>query len=144
MLIDRDRAASIECANAHLRNRRLQRFNVRGLVEPRAVVLWHALAHHLKRMMALNFVFAARQDAGGRRGTRLRPARPPQSTQRKHAPTSELRLESARHAQPQRNRVSIGRTHRGSSDVHKLSVHPDQLLVDELLDASARQFTPIP
>ena len=62
-LIDRDRAASIECANAHLRNRGLQRLKVRGLVEPRAVVLWHALARHLKRMMALNFAFAARQAA---------------------------------------------------------------------------------
>ena len=62
-LIDKDRAASIECANARLRNRGLQRFNLRGLVEPRAVVLWHALARHLKRMMALNFAFAARQAA---------------------------------------------------------------------------------
>ena len=57
--IYKERAASIECANAHLRNRGLQRFNVRGLCKARAVLLWHALAHNLKRMMALNFAFAA-------------------------------------------------------------------------------------
>lgn len=54
----KQRAASIECTNAHLRNRGLQRFNVRGLSKARAVLLWHALAHNLKRMMALNFAFA--------------------------------------------------------------------------------------
>ena len=58
-LIYKDRAASIECTNAHLRNRGLQRFNVRGLMKARAVLLWHPLAHKLKRMMALNFAFAA-------------------------------------------------------------------------------------
>ena len=57
--IYKDRAASIECANAHLRNRGLQRFNVRGLMKARAVLLCHALVHNLKRMMALNFAFAA-------------------------------------------------------------------------------------
>ena len=57
--IYKERAASIECTNAHLRNRGLQRFNVRGLPKARAVLLWHALAHNLKRMMALNFAFAA-------------------------------------------------------------------------------------
>jgi transposase len=49
--IYKERAASIECANAHLRNRGLQRFNVRGLSKARAVLLWHALAHNLKRML---------------------------------------------------------------------------------------------
>jgi transposase len=58
-LIYKERAASIECTNAHLRNRGLQRFNVRGLIKARAVLLWHALAHNLKRMMALNFALAA-------------------------------------------------------------------------------------
>jgi transposase len=58
-LIYKERAASIECTNAHLRNRGLQRFNVRGLIKARAVLLWHALAHNLKRMMALNFAFVA-------------------------------------------------------------------------------------
>lgn len=56
--IYKERAASIECTNAHLRNRGLQRFNVRGLTKARAVLLWHALAHNLKRMMAMNFAFA--------------------------------------------------------------------------------------
>lgn len=56
--IYKDRAASIECTNAHLRNRGLQRFNVCGLSKARAVLLWHALAHNLKRMMTLNFAFA--------------------------------------------------------------------------------------
>ena len=58
-LIYKERAASIECTNAHLRNRGLQRLNVRSLIKARAVLLWHALAHNLKRMMALNFAFAA-------------------------------------------------------------------------------------
>ena len=58
-LIYKDRAASIECTNAHLRNRGLQRFNVRGLNKARAVLLWHALAHNLKRMMASSFSFAS-------------------------------------------------------------------------------------
>jgi transposase len=57
--IYKERAASIECTNAHLRNRGLQRFNVRGLTKARAVLLWHALAHNLKRMMAMNLAFAA-------------------------------------------------------------------------------------
>ena len=57
--IYKDRAASIECTNAHLRNRGLQRFNVRGLCKARAVLLWHALAHNLKRMMAMKVAFAA-------------------------------------------------------------------------------------
>ena len=48
-----------QCTNAHLRNPSLQRFNVRGLNKARAVLLWHALPHNLKRMMALNFAFAA-------------------------------------------------------------------------------------
>ena len=57
-LIYKERAASIECTNAHLRNHGLQCFNVRGLVKARAVLLWHALAHNLKRTMALNFALA--------------------------------------------------------------------------------------
>ena len=56
-LIYKQRAASIECTNAQLRNRGLLRFNVRGLIKSRAVLLWHALAHNLKRMMTLNFAF---------------------------------------------------------------------------------------
>ena len=51
------RAASVECANAQLRRRRLDRFNVRGLIKARAVLLWHALAHNLMRMRSLNIAF---------------------------------------------------------------------------------------
>ena len=57
--IYKERAASIECTNAHLRNRGLQRLNVRSLCKVRAVLLWHALAHNLQRMMSLNIAFAA-------------------------------------------------------------------------------------
>lgn len=47
------RGASVECANAQLRRRGLQRFNVCGAVKARAVLLWHALAHNLMRMRSL-------------------------------------------------------------------------------------------
>lgn len=47
------RAASVECANAQLRRRGLHRFNVRGTVKARAILLWHALAHNLMRVAAL-------------------------------------------------------------------------------------------
>ena len=57
--IYKERAASIECTKAHLRNRSLQRLNVRSLCKARAVLRWHALAHNLKRMMSLNSAFAA-------------------------------------------------------------------------------------
>jgi transposase len=41
------RSASVECANAHARNRRLWQFPVRGLKKVRAIALWHALAHNI-------------------------------------------------------------------------------------------------
>lgn len=47
------RAASVECANAQLRRRGLHRFNVCGTVKARAILLWHALAHNLMRVAAL-------------------------------------------------------------------------------------------
>jgi transposase len=53
------RGATVECANAQLRRRGLSRFNVRGLVKARAVLLWHALAHNLMRMRSLNIALAA-------------------------------------------------------------------------------------
>jgi transposase len=53
------RGASVECANAQLRRRGLNRFNVCGLAKARAVLLWHALAHNLMRMRSLNIAFAA-------------------------------------------------------------------------------------
>jgi transposase len=52
------RAATVECANAQLRRRGLDRFHVRGLLKARAVLLWHALAHNLMRMRSLNIAFA--------------------------------------------------------------------------------------
>jgi len=58
-LIYKERAASVECVNAHLRNRGLRQFNVYGRLKARAVVLWHALAHNLARMLSLGFAFAA-------------------------------------------------------------------------------------
>jgi len=51
------RGASVECANAQLRRRGLTHFNVRGKIKTKAVLLWHALAHNLMRMRALNIAF---------------------------------------------------------------------------------------
>lgn len=52
--IYRERAASVECANARCRQRGLCQFPVRGLVKARAVALWHALAHNLIRACSLS------------------------------------------------------------------------------------------
>ena len=57
--IDRDRASTIECVNAHARRRGLTRPSVRGTVKARAVALWHALAHALARIIALPAGLAA-------------------------------------------------------------------------------------
>lgn len=54
--IYKERGASVECANAQLRRRDLWRFDVCGLVKARAVLLWHALAHNLQRMISLDLV----------------------------------------------------------------------------------------
>jgi len=51
--IYKERAATIECVNAQIRNRGLRQFLVRGLDKVRAVVLWHALAHNLRVAMTL-------------------------------------------------------------------------------------------
>jgi transposase len=53
------RSASVECVNAQLRRRGLTHFNVRGKIKAKAVLLWHALAHNLMRMSALNMAFEA-------------------------------------------------------------------------------------
>ena len=50
--IYRDRAATIECVNAHARRRGLTAMPVRGLAKVRAIALWHALAHNLARIIA--------------------------------------------------------------------------------------------
>ena len=52
--IYKQRAATAECVNAQARNRGLRQFRVRGMLKAKAVVLWHALAHNLSRMMNPN------------------------------------------------------------------------------------------
>jgi len=47
------RASMAECVNAQARNRGLTRLLVRGKAKVRCVVLLHALAHNLMRMVAL-------------------------------------------------------------------------------------------
>ena len=47
------RAATAEGVNAIARNRGLQQFRVRGLKKVKAVVLWFALAHNVRRAVAL-------------------------------------------------------------------------------------------
>jgi len=49
----KDRAATVEWANALLRQRGLQRLQVRGLAKARAVLLWFVLAHNLMQSVAL-------------------------------------------------------------------------------------------
>ena len=51
--IYKDRAAVAECVNAQARNRGLIRLLVRGKAKVRCVVVVHALAHNLMRMLAL-------------------------------------------------------------------------------------------
>jgi hypothetical protein len=54
--IYKERGAGVECANAPPRRRDPWHFNVCGMVKARAVLLWHALAHNLQRMIALDLV----------------------------------------------------------------------------------------
>jgi transposase len=54
--IYRDRAATVECVNAHARNRGLLQFPVRGKTKARAVLLWHALAQNLMRAAKLRLL----------------------------------------------------------------------------------------
>ncbi len=52
--IYKDRASTIECVNAHMRNRNLRQFNVRGLARVKeAVVLLYAIAHNAMRAASL-------------------------------------------------------------------------------------------
>jgi transposase len=51
--IYKERAATAECVNAIARNCNLWFIRVRGLVKARAIALWHALAHNLRRALAL-------------------------------------------------------------------------------------------
>jgi hypothetical protein len=49
----RQRASTVGCVNAQVRNRGLIRLRVRGLREVKAVALWFAIAHNLARGMRL-------------------------------------------------------------------------------------------
>ena len=51
--IYKERASVAECVNAQARNRGLLRLLVRGLRKVRAVVLWYALAHNVRRGLCL-------------------------------------------------------------------------------------------
>jgi transposase len=51
--IYKERAATIECVNAQARNRRLVQLTVRGRLKARAVALWYAIAHNLRRALSL-------------------------------------------------------------------------------------------
>jgi hypothetical protein len=63
--IYRQRAATAECVNALARNRGLQRFLVRGLRKVKAIALWYALAHNLKRGFALRAAAASMAACSG-------------------------------------------------------------------------------
>ena len=45
--IYKERAATVECVNAQVRNRGLTQFIVRGIDKVKAVATWHALAHNM-------------------------------------------------------------------------------------------------
>ena len=45
--IYKERAATVECANAQARNRGMTKFVVRGLEKIKAIALWFALAHNM-------------------------------------------------------------------------------------------------
>jgi len=51
--IYKERASTIECVNAQARNRGLIRLLVRGLGKVRAVALWYAIAHNVRRGFSL-------------------------------------------------------------------------------------------
>jgi hypothetical protein len=51
--IYRERASTIECCNAQARNRGLYRLLVRGLKKVKAIALWYAIAHNLRRGISL-------------------------------------------------------------------------------------------
>ena len=55
-VIYKDRASTAECVNALARQRGLQQFLVRGLDKVRAIALWFALTHNLRRWMTLRAV----------------------------------------------------------------------------------------
>ena len=58
--IYKQRAATIECVNAQVRNHGLYGVRVRGRPKVLAVVLWYVLAHNLRRAVALRAEAAAK------------------------------------------------------------------------------------
>jgi hypothetical protein len=51
--IYKERASTIECCNAQARNRGLIRLLVRGLQKIKAIALWYAIAHNVRRGISL-------------------------------------------------------------------------------------------
>ncbi|HEV3261565.1 MAG TPA: IS5/IS1182 family transposase [Gemmataceae bacterium] len=51
--ISKDRAASAECVTALARNRGLRQLTVRGRLKAKAIALWYAIAHNLRRAVSL-------------------------------------------------------------------------------------------
>jgi transposase len=49
----KQRAATVECVNAQTRNRGLLRLMVRGLEKVKAIALWYAIAHNVRRYFSL-------------------------------------------------------------------------------------------
>ncbi len=57
--IYKDRAATAECVNALARNRGLRQLWVRGVAKVKAIALWYAIAHNLRRAVSLRTALAA-------------------------------------------------------------------------------------
>jgi transposase len=55
----KQRASTVECVNAQARNRGLIRLLVRGLEKVRAIALWYAIAHNVRRAVGLRKALAA-------------------------------------------------------------------------------------
>jgi transposase len=49
----KDRAATAECVNAQARNRGLRQLTVRGRLKAKAIALWYAIAHNVRRAVSL-------------------------------------------------------------------------------------------
>jgi transposase len=49
----KQRASTVECVNAQARNRGLVRLLVRGLAKVKAIALWYAIAHNVRRGLSL-------------------------------------------------------------------------------------------
>ena len=60
--IYKQRASTIECVNAQVRNQGLYGVRVRGRPKVLAVVLWYVLAHNLRRAVALRAEAAAKRE----------------------------------------------------------------------------------